>query len=319
MIVKQIAVRCAQLINRLEMKIALVAVVVLMIGFVRQSAVPRPPVAPAWEPEKVAVTKSVKMASGTSVGTPQLKFQPPNREAVSATSEAVVAPSTQIARIGEVSLLVPNLDRALQAVDVLIHRQSADLVSLDDQNPEEARFHRTAQMEIRVRENRFDATMTALSQIGKARARSISAEDLSSQIVDSAARLRNLRRTETDISKIMDRAGSIGQVLDAENQLSSVREHIETLQAELKTMQTQVRYSTIKVTMEAEAASPVVATGGAMQLANTWRSALHAVWQLTLGLAATLMWILVFIPYLIIATLLFSLSNLQLRKRRGSA
>jgi len=315
---KQIGVLSAQLINRLEVKIALLAVVALVIAFSTQSKSPRPPLISDTEPERVTVN-SVKVASGASVGTPKLMVQPPSQAAASHTTGARVSLSTQIARVGEVNLLVPNLDKALQVVAVLIHQQSGDLVSLDDQNPEESRFHRTAQMEIRVPERRFDATMTALSQVGKARGRTISAEDLSSQIVDSAARLRNLRRTEGDISKIMDRAGSIGQVLEAENQLSSTREQIETLQAELKAMQTRVRYSTIKVTMEAEAASPVVASSGAAQLADAWRSALHAVWQLTLGLAAALMWVAVFLPYFIIAVIAFSLLNVQLRKRRGSA
>ncbi|MDQ6932862.1 MAG: DUF4349 domain-containing protein [Candidatus Eremiobacteraeota bacterium] len=308
-----------QSINRPEVKIAVCAVLVMSIAFFKQSAATHPPPVSDLESERVAVAKSVKMASGASVGTPEMKVPPRSQAAVSATPKAAIASTTQIARVGEISLLVPNLDKAVQAAAVVIQRQSGDLISLDDQNPEESRFHRTAQMEIRVSESRFDATMTALSQVGKARARSISAEDLSSQIVDSAARLRNLRRTESDISKIMDRAGSIGQVLDAENQLSYVRERIETLEAELKTMRTRVRYSTIKVTMEAEAASPVVATSGATQLADAWHSALHAVWQLTLGLAATLMWIAVFVPYVIAATLFLSLLNLQLRKRRGSA
>jgi hypothetical protein len=87
-----------------------------------------------------------------------------------------------------------------------------------------------ADMSIRVPAGRFDAALAAVAQIGKVRDRSVSAQDLTGEITDSSARLRNLRRTEADIRKIMDRSGTIAQVLDAENQLSQVREQIETLE-----------------------------------------------------------------------------------------
>src|SRR6202035_434351 len=126
-----------------------------------------------------------------------------------------------------------------------------------------------------------------------------------------------LRRTEADIRKIMDRSGTVGQVLDAENQLSQVREQIETLESDLKTMHAQVAYSTISVTLEAEAANAPVEPKAASQLATAWHAALHALSQTTVALIAFLLWLVVFAPYIALVAIAGLVIYAQLRKRRG--
>jgi hypothetical protein len=169
-------------------------------------------------------------------------------------------------------------------------------------------------MQVRIPAARFDDTMNAAATIGKVRERSVGAEDLTGDITDSSARLRNLRRTEADIRKIMDRSGTVGQVLDAENQLSQVREQIETLESDLKSMHGQVIYSTIDVSFEAEAAPAPVEPKAASQLATAWHAAVHALSQLTVGLIAALVWLLVFIPYLLLAFAVAYVLYTRLRK-----
>ncbi len=231
---------------------------------------------------------------------------------------AVLAPSrsaqtTQIARSGAVSLLVSSVDKAISAVSTLTRAENGDVLSLDDRGRTEHGGRSSADMQLRVPENRFEQTLQALGQIGSARARSINAEDLTTQIVDSAARLRNLRRTELDIQKIMDRSGSIGQILEAENQLSSVREQIETLDADLKSMRNRVRYSTISVALAAETSTAPLEPTAAAQLVSSWRAARHAVSQLTIGLATATVWLAAFIPYLLLAAVCFWLVRRRLR------
>jgi type III secretory pathway lipoprotein EscJ len=220
--------------------------------------------------------------------------------------------TTQIARTGMVSLLVSSVDKAVSAVTTLTQQQSGDVLSLDDKGRTENGGQSSADMQVRVPEDRFERTMQALGQIGSARSRSINAEDLTTQIVDSTARLRNLRRTELDIQKIMDRSGSVGQILEAENQLSTVREQIETLDADVKSMQSRVRYSTISVTLLAEASTAPSEPTAAAQLVSAWRAARHSVAQFTIGIAAMVVWIAAFVPYLLLAALCFWLVRRRL-------
>lgn len=222
------------------------------------------------------------------------------------------APATQIARTGAVSLLVSSVDKAVSAVTSVTQQQGGDVLALEDRGRSQNGGQSSADMQVRVPEDRFDRTMQAFGQIGSARSRSITAEDLTSQIVDSTARLRNLRRTEADIQKIMDRSGSIAQVLDAENQLSTVREQIETLDADVKSMKNRVSYSTISVSLVAEASTAPSEPSATAQLVSAWREARHAVAQFTVGIAATVVWIAAFVPYLLLAALCFWLLKRRL-------
>jgi len=238
--------------------------------------------------------------------------------AASAAPANASASAPQIARTGKVSLFVGNVDNAVASLSQLARRQNGDVFSLQVDNAD-ASTKSSAAMDIRVPADRFDDAMNAVGQIGKVRERTVSAEDLTSNITDSSARLRNLRQTEADIRKIMDRSGTIAQVLEAENQLSQVREQIETLESDLKLMHTRVSYATISISVESEAASAPVEPTALSQLSSAWGAAVHQAGQLTVGVIATLLWLLVFVPYWALAALLVFVVLTQIRKRLRAA
>ena len=277
-------------------------VIVFALGIVGSKLLPRSTESmTVVVPEQTTVREAIHVAPQ-----PKLKLSPPR-----ASSNVGAAPqseasqsgsdaqnSAQIARSATISLYVKDVEKAVSAVTALTKLRRGDVLSLDDKRAD-ADTHANAQMQVRVPDARFTDTLSALAATGTVRAQGIAAEDLTGQIVDSKARLRNLRRTEDDILKIMDRSGSVGQVLEAENQLSQVRERIETTDAEIKSMVGRVQYATIDVTLEAEVGSVPSAPTGVSQLATAWAASTHALVQFTLGILASLIWILTFVPYLL--------------------
>ena len=205
----------------------------------------------------------------------------------------------QIARTGRVSLFVGNVDAAVSALQRLARSEGGAVFSLDVSNGDGSIAQPNGRMQLRVPAERFDAVMNGIAMAGKVRERSAGAEDLSGDITDSSARLRNLRRTEADIRRIMDRSGNVSQVMDAENQLSQVREQIETLESDLKSMRGRVAYATIDISMQAEASALPVQRTAAAQLASAWHDAVSAFGQTAIGIAAMLMWLIVFAPYVL--------------------
>lgn len=303
----------SRMVGRPLLAATLAIVIVFAIGALAGSKVRKlePAFATTQVGERVALTKTadVYMANAPLNGSPQSAAA----GAPKAAKARLGAP--QIARRGKVSLFVGGVDAAVTSLSRLARRESGDVFSLQVDNAGSSSAKATAEMEIRVPANRFDATMGAIGQVGKVRERSVSAEDLTTNITDSAARLRNLRRTEADIRKIMDRSGSVGQVLDAENQLSQVREQIETLQSDLKSMEGRVAYSTITASIEAESSPAPVEPTALSQLVTAWHAAVHALSQTTVGLIAALLWLLVFVPYFLAASLVAWIVYAQSRKR----
>ncbi|HEY9179981.1 MAG TPA: DUF4349 domain-containing protein [Candidatus Baltobacteraceae bacterium] len=232
---------------------------------------------------------------------PMLKLSVRNSAVSAAQSQTGASlDAPQIARTGKVDLYVGDVTKSAGAIARLARGEGGDVFSSDiaagdgDAQP-------AGNMEIRVPAERFDAAMNAVVQAGKVRERSTGAQDLTSDLTDADARLRNLRQTETDIRAIMNRSGSVSEVMDAENQLSQVREQIETLEAQIKSMRRQVAYATIDITLTAEAAAAPVQPTAAAQLASAWHGAVAALSQMTVGLLAALLWCAVFVPYALAA------------------
>lgn len=213
-----------------------------------------------------------------------------------ASSKAPSLAAPQIAKTADLKLYVSDVDAAATKIGVLARRERGDIFSSDISRA-------TGNLEVRVPVGAFDATMTSLARVGIVREQSSSAEDLTGDITDSAAKLRNLRRTEGDILRIMDRSGTVGEVLNVENQLSDVRGQIEELEADLKSMQQRVAYSTITTELDAEPATAPVHPSVGAQLANQWQDAVAHLGAFTLAIVALIMWLVVFAPYVIVPAL----------------
>ncbi len=283
------------------------------------SAVRRIYAAPA-----VGSENGVPQGLGAAVRQPKLEVHSPNIATSSSVPQAVKPSNNiaqpQIARTGKVSLFVTNIERAVSAVTRVARAQGGDVFSsnVDNGNGNEV-APSSAEMEIRVPSDRFDAAMSGVASFGKVREHSTSAEDLSADITDSDARLRNLRRTESDMLKIMDRSGSIAQVMDAENQLSQVREQIETLESELKAMRGRVSYATISVSMQAEVAAPPAERTPVAQLVSAWNDAVHSLGLTLVGIAGFVLWVVVYLPLIAaFAAAVYGLRSVVVRRLQRS-
>ncbi|ERT09746.1 hypothetical protein M595_0352 [Lyngbya aestuarii BL J] len=234
---------------------------------------------------------------------PQLEQAVPQSVAGSPPSspDSIPQQKPQLIKRAELTLVVQSLDETLSSVTVLVQRQQGDILRFADYQPQNNSSRHTANLELRVPQAKLESTLDALIQLGTVENRLITTEDVSNQLVDTQARLRNLRKSEEMILKIMERSGSVGEVLQVANELSNIRESIERLDAQLRNLQNQVAYSTITLNLEVavSASSPSQSNFG-LQVGETWGKATHAVTELTFGLFGVVVWLLAFSPYFIL-------------------
>jgi len=219
------------------------------------------------------------------------------------TAETAAKPETpgllgrQLARTGSIGLIVGDVPSAIARVERLVTAQFGAVTGLDDEAPSSPGGIHTAKVTVSVPDDRFASTLDALAALGGVTARSVSTEDLTDSIVDGDARLRNLRREETDLLRIMDRSGRVSDILSVEQQLETTRESIERLDAEQKSMRNRVAYATLTVDLSDEKATPVAAAGPGAHLTDAWSAALRAVVGFTLAILSALLYVLAFAPY----------------------
>jgi hypothetical protein len=208
---------------------------------------------------------------------------------------------SQLIRTANLGVEVSDVSRALRNATLITDEELGDVIGLNDETPSSPDQVHTGTMSIRVPQYRFEQTLDVLGHLGKVTAKSVNAQDVSDQLVDAQARLRNLRRTEMDMLGIMDRSGNIDQVLNVTQQISSVREQIERLDAQIQSMQYQVAYSTVNITFT----SPVVVTTptGWAVLGAAWQNATAAARDFGIGLVSFGLWLIAFAPYALVAAL----------------
>lgn len=218
-------------------------------------------------------------------------------KAITVSEEVKTAP--QLIKKADLTILVKSIDESMRSITKIVEKQAGDILGFQDQKPPDSSSRHTASMQIRVPQEKLDKTLNDLGKIGNIQFQSMTAEDVSQQLVDNAARLRNLKKSEELVLKIMERSGSVGDVLKAAQELSQIRESIERLDAQLKNLQNQVAYSTINISLE-EAIKGVKPSEPSLSLQaqETWGKATNAVGNLTWGIAALFIWLAAFSPYI---------------------
>lgn len=114
----------------------------------------------------------------------------------------------------------------------------------------------------RVPSASFDAAVLALRAEGAILSEQISTYEVTMQLVDLEARLRNLRASETALLELMTQATTVSDVLAVQTQLTAVRSDIESYDAQRAALADQVAMTTISVTISPIGSSIGSATNG---------------------------------------------------------
>lgn len=205
--------------------------------------------------------------------------------------------SPQLIKHATLQLEVDDMAGAIAAISDTLAQYQGDLLQLSELNSQGRERHQM-NVQLRVPQSQLDAALDSLRNLGTVESQAIAAEDVSSQLVDLQARVRNLRKSEAALLEIMERSGSIADVLEVSRELSTVREAIERHEAQLQSLQTRVAYSTIALTLTSPATleSPSAPVGAT--LGQTWYTASSSMKTLSVGLLQLSLWLLAFSPYI---------------------
>ncbi|MGB3669148.1 MAG: DUF4349 domain-containing protein [Phormidesmis sp.] len=209
------------------------------------------------------------------------------------TTDGTVAPQPQLVKRAHLALSVDSVEESFEQVGAIVRSQNGDVLSMQDYGDRQ----RSVDFELRVPQEKLDATLAALIEMGTVRSRSLTTEDVSSQLVDLKARLSNARKSEAALQEIMSRSGEIADVLAVSQELGTVRQSIEQMAATQKNLQTQVSYSTVTLSLQSAIAASPNQPGVVTQLATSWNQATDSVGDFTTDLLQLGLWLLVYSPY----------------------
>ena len=154
---------------------------------------------------------------------------------------------------------------------------------------------RSASLTIRVPSSRFaDALQQLRTLEGEIQTSGVSAQDVTDQFVDLQARLAAKQAEEQRYLAILNRAGTIDEILKVDASLGTVRTQIEQLTGQINSIKQRTDYSTISMSISTIAVLPGDTTSKAWDPAKTVTRALAALGAMMQVFADAVIWLLVF-------------------------
>jgi hypothetical protein len=222
-------------------------------------------------------------------------------------TRAVVYRGSITVRVKDVSAAVLRAESFATGVEGLVYAEETS------SEPGRKRAS-TATMTLKVPPSEFRPVLGQLGGLGKQLSRSQTAEDVTSQAVDIEARLRSQRASVARLRALIDKATTVGAVVQVESELSQREADLESLEAQQKRLGELVDLATINVNFVApdvKVAPPVKKDNlGFLPGLRNGFSALVAAVVVALTVAGALL------PFLFVLALIGVPAWLVLRSRR---
>ena len=146
-----------------------------------------------------------------------------------------------------------------------------------------------------------------------------SIQDVSSTYVDTQSRLQNLRVEQGRLQDLVSHAQSLSDILAIDQQLTDVEGQIESDEAQLNSLTSQVTFYTVSVNLEPLAIATPSSNNNGWSVGHIFRDAFSASLAFGQGVLSLLIWLLAFGLYIVpLAIIAWLGRKWYIRTRRAS-
>ena len=164
----------------------------------------------------------------------------------------------KIIRTGTMDLEVSDVPGAIREARDAIRGMGGYVGASQTSNIDDQPY---AQVTYRIPVDRWEDALDALRGLNGDTTKVVSEQtesaDVTSQVVDLDARIRNLQASETALVEIAEQATRIQDILDIQAQITSIRGQIEQLEAQQNQLADQTSYATLTVTYQLPAVAAI--------------------------------------------------------------
>lgn len=190
------------------------------------------------------------------------------------------APARQVIRTANLEVRVANVRDSYQNASSLVREDLGEFISQTTFSGVEP--YTAATVTLRVNADRLQSVLQSLRGLGDVTSESTGGEDVTDQLVDLDARLRNERRIEQELLTLLDTRNDapLEDILKVREHLGRIRENIERLAAQQAQLTNRVALATITAQLVAKS-EPIARQEGLLdylgsELGAAWRWSLRA-------------------------------------------
>lgn len=138
-----------------------------------------------------------------------------------------------------------NLEAAFNQIQKAAKTNKARIIN-DAEGKDFATVFRN--LTVKVPSQNFDRFISDISKgVSYFEVKNISAEDVTEQFIDLTSRLKTKKKLEERYLEILKKANKVSEILEIEEQISTIREEIEAKEGQLKYLESRVSESTITI------------------------------------------------------------------------
>lgn len=138
-----------------------------------------------------------------------------------------------------------NLENSFSQIQKAVANSKARIIN-DSEGKDFATIFRN--LTIKVPSQNFDRFISDISKgVSYFEVKTISAEDVTEQYIDLTSRLKTKKKLEERYLEILKKANKVSEILEIEEQISAIREEIESKEGQLKYLESRVSESTVTI------------------------------------------------------------------------
>jgi hypothetical protein len=212
----------------------------------------------------------------------------------------------------DIGITVAEVDVSRAAVRAEVERGGGYIA---DASSSGSSSERSVRMELRVPADKAQGIRAALGRIGEITTDMEKVQDVTEERADLEARLHNARASEKRILEIMaTKTGALDEVIAAEKEVSRIRESIERLEAQKRSLDGRIELATVHVTLTGQPSPAAWRTPG-KSITNAAHAGVRA--AAATGVYAAMAFVAVAPILLPIAALIFGIALALRAKRRA--
>ena len=183
---------------------------------------------------------------------------------------------------------------------------------------------RNANLTIRIPAEKLDEFLLAVGEVSNVISRNESVTDVTLEYVDLESHKRVLLAEQERLLELLEKAETIEDIISLESRLSQVRYQIESMEAQLRTMDNRVNYSTVYLYInEVAKLTPVkeqtvwekISTGFASSLYNVGEGFVNFGIGFIIFLPYLLVWVIIIVVFTLLLKLLIKCAVKKRQKK----
>jgi hypothetical protein len=170
--------------------------------------------------------------------------------AESSASPSAVGPTAnrKLIRNATAELEVGSFDESIQKITAFASEEKGYVATTSSEKQANGKLR--GEIVVKVLPDNLDRFLGKLRGIGELKNQALTTEDVTKAYFDTESRLKNARLMEQRLIEILKtKSKDVADLLEVEKELGRVREQIETMQGELKFMDSQVAFATVTITL----------------------------------------------------------------------